>query len=290
MTVKPVIPNPWNSRRVARLRGRAFRSAYALVGGFPPTHWQRSHAIFGVYGRKFEGKDEEMITRALLLLAATAAYAFCGSMTFSVSMTLDDGAVVTGSFVFNPDSSGTEPIAVYDISIGMPTPGILTEPGDDGLPSSVFFPFDFTPDNSVGTFYSGGAFDFISDALFPDPLYPYHTQLEFGFVPVSPLTDSSGTLITNSSVNVNDGESRECFSCDTYVCFAGAATGGLCGGLIQAVPEPSVGLPLSFICACGFLLLFRMRRIGISRGTDKNYQTSAWRLLHWPSKKSFAEP
>ena len=152
--------------------------------------------------------------RAIGLLVLSASSAFSTAITWNVNMLLDDGATVTGSFVFDPDLPPPANPTGFNISISAATPGILTEPLDDGLPTSTFFPFDFTPANSVAfgeehfqneDFQDTSLFLFESDVAFPDPLdqaidNPRRSPLMgFGFdLETSPLTDSTNTTLTNA--------------------------------------------------------------------------------------------
>jgi hypothetical protein len=97
------------------------------------------------------------ISRAAMLFILTAASALSVPITWTINATLSDGATVTGSFVFDPDL-GEQIITNFNINISAATPGTLIEPGEGGLPTSVFFPFDFTPANSVAYGAIGGSF------------------------------------------------------------------------------------------------------------------------------------
>ena len=177
--------------------------------------------------------------RILLLFCALPLAAGAASITWTINATLSDGATVTGSFVFDPDL-GSQTLTNFDIVVSAATPGTLIEPGDDGLPTSVFFPFGFTPTDSSGSgplAANHGAFDFLSNTMFPNPLPGgVSEKLVLGFVPLSPLTDASGATITNSSIDINDPFSVECFNCRPYVCYQGA-TSALCVGA-SGSPEP----------------------------------------------------
>jgi len=192
-----------------------------------------------------------------------ATLAQANSINWTINAALDDGATVTGSFVFDPDLGTDQSITDFNINISAPLPGTLREPGDGGLPTSVFFPFDFTPANSsAGGPVTGndGAFEFSSNAFFTNPLTglpPEH--LVFQFVPVSPLTDTSSTTIDNGNIALNDGHSVECFNCDPYVCFTGA-TSSLCVPSTPTPEPPSYALILSAIgVAIGAVVLGRAR-------------------------------
>jgi hypothetical protein len=128
----------------------------------------------------------------------------------------------------------------------------------------VFFPFDFTPVNSTaaGPFGSAdGSFEFASNTQFANPITGLPAEsLIFSFVPVSPLTDASSTIINNSNINVNDPFSDECFNCTPYVCFAGA-TSSVC--VASTVPEPSafslVALGICVLCGTSAVRKWRDR-------------------------------
>jgi hypothetical protein len=64
-------------------------------------------------------------------------------ITWTLDLALDDGATVTGSFTFDPDLGSNQGITNFKIVVSSATPGILREPFDEGLPTSVFFPFNF---------------------------------------------------------------------------------------------------------------------------------------------------
>jgi hypothetical protein len=175
-------------------------------------------------------RSTRLLQLAFALVVAGSA-ALAAPITWTINATLDDGATVTGSFVFDPDLVSNL-IPNYNINISAATPGTLSGLYDYGLPTSVFFPFDYTPANSTA-FAGNQYFAFYSDANFADPLATQPENLRFEFVPVSPLTDASSTLITNSNINVNSNSSDECFDCNPYVCFAGAAerSDRLCGSV-----------------------------------------------------------
>lgn len=204
-----------------------------------------------------------MSRRGLLFLLCTAVPACATSINWTINATLSDGATVTGSFVFDPDL-GSQTITNFDISVSAATPGTLIEPGDDGLPTSVFFPFEFIPSNSEGAgpvSFRDGAFQFRSIATFinPKPGFPAE-DFDLDFVPLSPLTDLSSTTITNSTIAVNDANSVECFNCNPYVCYAGA-TSALCVGNATGSPEPR-GWALSglgMLAFCGWAWMARRR-------------------------------
>jgi hypothetical protein len=184
------------------------------------------------------------------LFSATMAQAF--PITWTINATLDDGATANGFFVSDPDI-GFQQITNFDISISAAPLGTLIPPADLGLPTSVFFPFNFTPLNSNGSGplpFADGAFLFLSRATFPNPFQVGPPEaLSFRFVPVSPLSDASSTTIDNSNIKVNSPFSTECFNCAPSVCFAGA-TSDLCIGR-AAIREPS-----SYALALASLVLF----------------------------------
>jgi hypothetical protein len=202
------------------------------------------------------------IHRVVTLLILTAMCAFSSSITWTINATLDDGASVTGFFVFDPDL-GPQSFDNFDVNISAATLGTLSEPFDSGLPTSVFFPFDFNPVNSSGSGPTPGnddAFEFVSNAHFVPMGGGLAEPLVFQFVPLSPLTDTSSTIITNSNIDVNDGHSLECFDCSPYVCFAGA-TSSLCTGSANTTPEPGELSLVSFGIAvlCGTSVVRRRR-------------------------------
>jgi hypothetical protein len=205
-------------------------------------------------------------TLALLQLMLGASFCTATSIDWTVNATLDDGATVTGFFQFDPDLGAGQAITDFNINVSAATPGTLTEPFDDNLPTSVFFPFDFTPANSLSTgdiTGADGAFVFVSDTTFPDTLAGTPESLLFRFVPVSPLSDTSSTTITNSNINVNDDFSNECFDCDPYVCYAGASS-SLCAAGTATTPEPSELSLMAFgICAFACAVMVRRRRPGV---------------------------
>ena len=187
----------------------------------------------------------------LLLLACTAAFA--APITWTINATLDDGATVTGSFVFNPDLGGSQTLTNFNIQISAATPGTLSEPFDNGLPTSVFFAFDFTPANSLAISPSGtgGSFNFASNASFANPLPGLPSEsLVLQFALLAPLTDASSTIITNSDINLNDGHSNECFDCEPYVCFAGASSALCAGSSVSTTPEPQAAPLLALGICC----------------------------------------
>jgi hypothetical protein len=166
------------------------------------------------------------ITRILQLMFVVmlaGSTALANSITWIINATLSDGATVTGYFVFDPDLGSNQSITNFNIKVSAATPGTLSQSGDDGLPTSVFFPFNFTPANSVAAGprpTDGGSFGFISNTSFTNPIAGSPSEnLVLDFVPVSPLTDTSSTTINNSNINVTSGWSGECFDCDPYVTF-----------------------------------------------------------------------
>ena len=200
---------------------------------------------------------------ALGLAGATQDRA--NSIVWTVNATLDDGATVTGSFVFDPDLGSNQAITNFNISISAATPGTLTEPGDDGLPTSVFFPFNFTPTNSTGfgpVSFNDGALEFSSDAIFPNPIVGNPPEpLQIRFLPSSPLTDSSSTTINNGNMNLNDPYNLECFDCDPYVCYTGA-TSSLCVPAASTPEPPSFALIMTALAlTVGALVLGRAKAI-----------------------------
>jgi hypothetical protein len=198
-----------------------------------------------------------MKNKRLLQLAFAAAIAgssaLAAPITWTINATLDDGATVTGSFVFNPDLGPFEIITNFNINISAATISTLTEPFDSGLPTSIFPAYDFTPANSTAEGpFANSQFNFTSNA------FTYGGEnLVLSFVPASPLTDASSTTITNSNIAVNNVYSEECFDCDPYVCFAGA-TGGICPSASVGTPEPGE-LPLVAF-ALGCVLIVRRQR------------------------------
>ena len=230
--------------------------------------------------------------RAIGLLVLSASSAFSTAITWNVNMLLDDGATVTGSFVFDPDLPPPANPTGFNISISAATPGILTEPLDDGLPTSTFFPFDFTPANSVAfgeehfqneDFQDTSLFLFESDVAFPDPLN-FPSPLIFGFDLPSPLTDSTNTTLTNANVDVNFNRSfGECFDCVPRTCFAGAsssATGGLCADSAAQTPEPG---SLGLVAFGGCTLIFLVQRRGFRKlkpGSSVNGRTGWYWYRH----------
>ncbi len=211
--------------------------------------------------------------RASVFFLLAGCTAFSAPINWSINASLDDGATVTGTFVFNPD---TQALTSFNINISAATPGTLTEPGDQNLPTSVFPAFDFTPANSVAAFFpsTDGSFEFLSNANFPNPIAGQPDEmLVFTFVPLSPLTDTSATHITNSSINVNDPFSAECFNCTPYVCFSGA-TSALCASTSTAsAPEPGGLVPLALgnlVLVCALSAVGRRRSHNKIRGEDQS--------------------
>jgi len=205
-----------------------------------------------------------ILSRAIILGMLAAASALAGPITWDVDFALDDGATVTGSFVLNPDA-GLQDITTFNIDISAATIPNLIEPGEGGVPTSVFPTYDFTPSNSTadGPYSSaGGAIDFFSDSV------TYGSEhLVFQFVPLLPLTDTSDTNLTNSDVNVNSGYSVECYNCDPYVCFVGA-TDSICSNgspSSSPLPEPG-GFAVSGLLVCalaaGITIARRRERLG----------------------------
>ena len=145
-------------------------------------------------------------------------------ITWTLNATLSDGAAVTGYFAFDPAKGPNQNITNFNINVSAATPGILSEPGDRNLPTSVFFPFDFTPANSSAGGprpTNGGSFVFASNATFANPISGLPAESLFlSFVPVSPLSSTSSTIINNNTINVSNPYSNECFNCDPYVTFA----------------------------------------------------------------------
>jgi hypothetical protein len=211
-----------------------------------------------------------VIVRAAVLLAFSGASAFSAPITWTLDATLDDGATVTGTFVYNPDA-GFQDITNFNIQVSAATIPTLTEPLDEGLPTSIFPAFDFTPSNSdaAGPFSDHeGSFSFLSD----DFTYDGGDSLVLQFVPLSPLTDLSPTTITNADINVNAGNSTECYDCNPYVCFAGA-TSSLCApSTVQTTtPEPA-GSAFGAVGVCalyGVLMVARRRGSLVQRAAER---------------------
>ena len=197
-----------------------------------------------------------LVTVCLLMVASAQA----APITWTLNIALDDGATATGFFIFDPDLGSDQKITNFSINISAPAPGILKGPFNQGLPTSVFFPFDFTPANSsgIGPFSSQeGAFEFHSNTMFPNPIagLPPET-LVLQFVPFLPLSDTSSTIINNSNIDLNSGHSNECFNCLPYSCFVGA-TSDIC------VPRATVPQPPShalFLIGLVTLIAVVMRR------------------------------
>ena len=129
------------------------------------------------------------ICRVGMLLVLCVSAALADPITWTLNATLDDSATVNGSFVFDPDI-GFQTITSFNINISAATPGTLSEPGDRGLPTSTFFPFDFTPTNSTAQSpsLSTGVFTFYfaSVATYPIPGFcQIDCWLTLGFVPLS---------------------------------------------------------------------------------------------------------
>jgi len=78
----------------------------------------------------------------------TAVSVLANPITWTINVTLDDDATVTGFFVFDPDIAARQLLTNYSINISAATPGTLRGVSNNNLPTSVFFPFDFTPADS----------------------------------------------------------------------------------------------------------------------------------------------
>jgi hypothetical protein len=161
---------------------------------------------FTIYGAGDPMKNNLALQLAFAAVVAGSA-ATASPITWTIDATLDDGATVTGSFVYDPDLASPETLTTFNIAISAPTISTLLEPDDGGLPTSIFPAFDFTPSNSTAAGpFTAGNFSFQSGAL------TYGSEaLVLQFVPLSPLTDLSSTTITNSDIAVNNGHSAECF-------------------------------------------------------------------------------
>jgi hypothetical protein len=198
------------------------------------------------------------LVQLAFVAAAAGSTAFASPIDWTIDATLDDGATITGSFVLDPDLGPFQTITNFNIDVSAATIPFLTEPLDGGLPTSIFPAYDFTPSNSTaeGPFLSAdGSFSFTSDS------FAYGGEnLVLQFVPSSPLTDTSSTLINNSDINVNDGHSAECFDCDPYVCFAGA-TSSICVNATASTPEPgSLPLLVFGVFALSWAIVVKKRR------------------------------
>jgi hypothetical protein len=207
---------------------------------------------------------------SMLVAASIGSAAKAATKHFTIDATLTDGATVTGFFMYNPDK-GFQDLTRYRIKVSAAGPGHLSSQNGH-LPNSIFFPFVFTPSNSIGDgpiSSHTNAFSFSSDATFVDPLYPtLNENLFLSFIPNPVLTDTSSLAITNSNMKINKW-SGECFDCSPWVNFTrppapavvGAARSG--GGLLSAVPEPRTWLTMSLgLAALGGALRRRRQSIG----------------------------
>jgi hypothetical protein len=209
------------------------------------------------------------IFRVAILFVLIAASAVSASITWTLDATLADGATVTGSFVFDPNLGPNQTTTNFNINISAATPGTLSEPGVT-LPTSVFFPFDFTPANSTARgplLGQDGSFEFFSDTQFPNPRSGFPSaNLRFDFVPALPISNGSTTIINNSNISVNDPYSSECFNCAPYVCFAGATSPVCLASTFTPSPEPREFLLVAFgICAFCCASIIGRRRDRLER-------------------------
>ena len=189
-----------------------------------------------------------MTRQAIQLLAAAIAFsmaAFAEPVTWTVTGTFDDGGVVSGFFVFDAD---VMPPPFPDLSDW----DISTTGGD----TAVFFPFDFTPANSLAGYDpTTQRLSMRSNATFQALPPPNFEQfLYLSLVLTSPLTDAGGAV----SVDLANRFTDECFNCDPVRTLTSASVS-------SPVPEPS-GIVL-----CGSALIIvtvsaRRRKRTIRRG------------------------
>jgi uncharacterized protein (TIGR03437 family) len=138
------------------------------------------------------------VTLSFTVKAAMSA----SPLTWTLNATFDDGGTAVGVFTFDSD---TRSFSNWDVST-------------TGGNTSVFFPFDFTPENSSLGFNnplddpSQREIVFASSASFPDPLAPNPESLVLVITPASSLSDAGGTVDISPGVTLVF--SGECFDCN----------------------------------------------------------------------------
>jgi hypothetical protein len=202
-----------------------------------------------------------MTRQAIQLLAVAVAFsmaAFAGPVTWTVTGTFDDGGVMSGFFVFDAD---VMPPPFPDLSDW----DISTTGGD----TAVFFPFDFTPANSLAgydpTTQRLGMHSNATFQLLPPPNFAQF--LELSLVLTSPLTDAGGAV----SVDLTNPFTDECFNCVPFRTLTSASVS-------SPVPEPS---SIVLLGGCVIILTVRARR----RGGDRLLQAPGSRVRRFCRKR-----
>jgi len=177
----------------------------------------------------------------LSLIFGAASLCSAHPITWTINGTFNDGGTVSGTFIFDPDLGAEQTISTFNVAVS-------------GGNTTVFFPYDFTPANSLalGPITGPGQFVFESDST-----YIGGRQYILQFVPASPLSDAGGVV----NINVASGYSANCFDCAPFRVFVrGTITPA--GTPLPTPAPPSLLLMLAGLACAGlYAARHRLRRV-----------------------------